>query len=204
MIPSREKFRSFGTELLRQFLIAAIALLVAGLARKYLLAALEWRIVWVTFYPAVVVAAVLGGWMGGLFATAGACLIARFGWPLFVNSPFLSHPADWLGLYAYVFNCLLIVGTAQLMHRERSRALMAQEQAERANARKALRESGDRYKAILQASLDGFLVMDAEGRITETNKAYSDLSGYGIDELVGMHLHRRVVDGTPELVQSRF
>lgn len=50
-------------------------------------------------------------------------------------------------------------------------------------AEEALRKEEARYKAIIQASTDGFLLMDLDGKILETNKAYCEMSGYTSDEV---------------------
>ncbi|MEK7390973.1 MAG: ATP-binding protein, partial [Fibrobacterota bacterium] len=129
------KLTSF--EILRQIGISVLAICIAVVARKYPLAQLEGRIVWVTFYPAVMMSAVLGGWIAGTLTTAGSCFIAVLCWSLFVTTPFIHGSADWLGLWAFVFNCALMIGTAQLMHRERAKAWIAKEQAEAANRTKS-------------------------------------------------------------------
>ena len=52
----------------------------------------------------------------------------------------------------------------------------------------ALREREDRYRAILQTAIDGFLLVDVEGRILEVNDAYCRMSGYSSDELRQMRI----------------
>ena len=61
--------------MLRNLGILLLAMVVAVLARKFLLGALETRIVWVTFYPAVVIAAFYGGWITGLLSAVASCLL---------------------------------------------------------------------------------------------------------------------------------
>ena len=45
-------------------------------------------------------------------------------------------------------------------------------------------------EAVLRTALDGFVIVDAAGRILETNDAYCRLSGYTRDELLRMRVHR--------------
>lgn len=52
----------------------------------------------------------------------------------------------------------------------------------------ALRERDDRYRAILQTAIDGFLLVDVEGRILEVNDAYCRMSGYSSNELQQMRI----------------
>ncbi len=117
--------------------IALLALLVASLVRYSILAALGTRIVWVTFYPAVMLAALTGGWAAGTLVALGSCLIALYAWPLFTTQPFIAVGADWLGLAAFLVNCAMIIAVAEAMRRARTRAVQAREQAEAANRAKS-------------------------------------------------------------------
>ena len=44
------------------------------------------------------------------------------------------------------------------------------------------------YKTIIRATVDGFLLVDMQGRFLEVNDAYSRLIGYGRDELLMMNI----------------
>jgi PAS domain S-box-containing protein len=52
----------------------------------------------------------------------------------------------------------------------------------------ALREAHDANAAILSASLDGYWVIDSDGRLLDVNSAYIWQSGYARDEVVGKHI----------------
>lgn len=49
-----------------------------------------------------------------------------------------------------------------------------------------LRRAHEEYRAILQAALDGFFLIDWGGRILDTNLAAADLAGYPREELLKM------------------
>jgi len=51
-----------------------------------------------------------------------------------------------------------------------------------------IRQHELQYRAVIETSKDGFLVVDMQGRILETNDAYACLSGYSADELVTMNI----------------
>ena len=51
-----------------------------------------------------------------------------------------------------------------------------------------LSESERMYKTVNQTALDGFWLVDAEGRIQEVNDAYCRLTGYTRDELLAMRI----------------
>lgn len=54
------------------------------------------------------------------------------------------------------------------------------------------------YHAILRAALDGFLVVDTQGRILEVNDAYCCMSGYTREELLAMRIQDIDAMETPE------
>jgi PAS domain S-box-containing protein len=61
---------------------------------------------------------------------------------------------------------------------------------ERKQAQAALAHSAARHQSILQTAMDGFWLVDPEGRLLEVNETYCQMSGYRAPELLAM----RVVD----------
>ncbi|MHB1318311.1 MAG: hybrid sensor histidine kinase/response regulator, partial [Anaerolineae bacterium] len=59
---------------------------------------------------------------------------------------------------------------------------------ERKRAEEQLRERERRYRSILHTALDGFWLVDTQGRLLEVNEAYCQMSGYSRDELLSMHV----------------
>ncbi|MEE8392406.1 MAG: hypothetical protein V3S14_16630, partial [Anaerolineae bacterium] len=64
--------------------------------RIWPLGALELRIPWVTFYPAVMAASLYGGFYTDLLATVLTVLTILFWTP--TGQPFIDDPGDWLGM----------------------------------------------------------------------------------------------------------
>lgn len=122
----------------RRYGLAVVVVAFAAVLRIWPLQALGSSLVWLTFYPAVVVVAIYGGLGAGLFAVGLACLVARFLWPLLVAQPFIATNADWLGMVVFVLNGTLISGVAEAMRRANARARKAQAQAEAANRAKSV------------------------------------------------------------------
>jgi PAS domain S-box-containing protein len=57
---------------------------------------------------------------------------------------------------------------------------------ERKRSEEALRESDERHRTILQTAMDGFWLVDTQGRLLDVNAAYCRISGYSKTELLTM------------------
>ncbi|MCC6695285.1 MAG: PAS domain S-box protein [Candidatus Hydrogenedentes bacterium] len=69
---------------------------------------------------------------------------------------------------------------------------------ERMQAEKALREREQHLHTILQTTVDGFWVLDCQGRFIEVNDAACRMLGYRRDEILGMVITDLDVDESPE------
>jgi PAS domain S-box-containing protein len=58
----------------------------------------------------------------------------------------------------------------------------------RKHPEQTLQESESLYKSILQTSVDGFWLVDMQGRILEANDSYCQMSGYSQEELKNMSI----------------
>jgi signal transduction histidine kinase/DNA-binding NarL/FixJ family response regulator len=116
--------------------VVAIGLIAAGVGlRIWPLSGLGLRIPYVTFYPAVMAAALFGGFYAGLMATVLSVLVVLFWTP--TGQPFVDDPGDYLGMAVFFVNCMIISGISEAMHRARTRATEAKERAEAANRAKS-------------------------------------------------------------------
>ncbi|PTL35310.1 hypothetical protein CLG94_10410 [Candidatus Methylomirabilis limnetica] len=59
---------------------------------------------------------------------------------------------------------------------------------ERKQAEEALRASAARHQAVLMTAMDGFWMVDTQGRLLEVNEAYIRMSGYSIEELLSLRI----------------
>jgi PAS domain S-box-containing protein len=60
---------------------------------------------------------------------------------------------------------------------------------EHKQAEEALREQTIRNELILQTAMDGFFILEIEGKVIKANYGASVISGYSQEELVGMNIH---------------
>ena len=65
--------------------IAIIAVLVTSLIRKFFLGSLDDKVVWITFYPMVTIAAIIGVFFSGILTTVFTILIVVFQWNIFTT-----------------------------------------------------------------------------------------------------------------------
>jgi len=66
----------------------------------------------------------------------------------------------------------------------------------RKNSEETVRESEKRRLAILETAMDGFWLVDMQGRLLEVNETYCRMSGYSAQELRSMHISAlEVVEG---------
>ena len=61
-----------------------------------------------------------------------------------------------------------------------------------------------RHKQVLAAAMDGFWMIDAQGVLEEANEAYAKMSGYSIQELVGMNISQLEVREGQEEVNAHI
>ena len=61
-----------------------------------------------------------------------------------------------------------------------------------------------RYKRVLDMMIEGFWMIDRDGRLHEVNAAYARMSGYSIDELLTMNIHQLEAPESPERLREQF
>ncbi len=157
---------------------------VAAGVRVWPLEALGPHLAWLTFYPAVMIAAIYGGFLAGLLAAGLSCLVVAFGWPLLVAEPFIQGTAGMLGLAIFLLNSLLVCGVVEALHRARVRAGAAQKEAE--SLARARAESERFLKSIINAVPNMIGYWDKNLRFRFANEAYQEWHGKRPDAIIGM------------------
>jgi PAS domain S-box-containing protein len=72
---------------------------------------------------------------------------------------------------------------------------------EKIKVERALKESEEKYRKIIETTSKGFMLIDKTGKLIDVNPAYCDLSGYTKDELLNMCISDVEVVEKPEEIK---
>jgi signal transduction histidine kinase/CheY-like chemotaxis protein len=142
----------------QRFLIAFAVVGMAVVFRVVFLKALDNRIPYLTFYPAVTVAALFGGLFAGLAATALSAITLAH-WLLPGDSVLAMSSIELTAFGVFLASSILVSSIAEALHRSQIKAAQASAEAAKANVRAQL---GALQAAILQYLPFDFLVRDRE------------------------------------------
>ena len=150
---------------------------------------------YVTFYPAVMVVALLAGFGPGALATALAGLTAAY-WILPPEGFAVASSVERLGLVIFTGMGLFMSVVAELYRRKRDKAAAYDREA-------ALRESHARLAAFAEATFEGLVESDA-GRIVDCNSQFARLVGYSVDEMRGLDIASLIPPEERDRVMANF
>ncbi len=171
--------------------IAAVCLVgVAAAIRIHPLESLGSTLPFLTFYPAVTIAAIYGGLWAGLLGTALACVTVVFLWPLIVANPFITDPTDWLRMLAFVFVCAITSGVAEAVRRAQrcvERAKMEAEVEAEASQRSAeAAVERERFLTAVADAMPGMVAYwDKNLHCRFANRPYLEWFGKAPEQLIG-------------------
>ena len=157
----------------RHYALAFVAVLVAAGARRVLAPLFGEQLPFLTFFPAVAVAAWYGGFGPGVFATAGAALLATLLVPAY-DPAALAGAAYWIGLTVFVTGNVVISALSERLHAARFAA---------AEAAEATRRSDVRSRRLFQSNIMGIVFWKADGTVTDANDAFLALAAFTRAEL---------------------
>ncbi|MFI4939877.1 MAG: EAL domain-containing protein [Burkholderiales bacterium] len=178
----------------QKYLLAFAMVALAALLRVWPLHILGSTLVWITFYPAVMLVAVLGNFAAGLLATILACATAFFLWPFLAEHPFINGAADWLGMAVFIINGTAISCVAEAARRANIRARKAQKEAEAATCAIQLSSEAviksERFIKSVTDAIPGMVSYWDKNLICRfANARYAEWFGYHSNNVVGATLH---------------
>lgn len=138
----------------------------------------------VTFYPIVMVIAIVAGFWPGVLATALASLAADY-WIIPPIGHFsINLPADQARLTIFIFLGLFVSLISEL-HRRRSNKASAHIEVELRNRQEALLESEKRFQTMVNAMPQLGWIANPDGYITWYNKRWYEYTGTTPDQMEG-------------------
>ena len=190
-----------------RYFVAVVAVIAATALRLAFLSSLTTQSPFLTFYPAVVLAALYGGLRAGLLTTVLSVLVVDYFWLEPAGMFSIGQPSDWVTAAVFSASCILIAIVTEALHSARTRASAAETEAllavERMEAAERLRETEGRYHALFTGMTEGFaiheLITDEAGKpidylFLDINPAFENLTGLKRRDVVG-RTHNEVLPG---------
>ncbi|PKO94432.1 MAG: hypothetical protein CVU16_02845 [Betaproteobacteria bacterium HGW-Betaproteobacteria-10] len=170
------------------YALAVVAVALSWLLRLALTAWVgEGLPLFITFYPALMLATLFRGRGPGLLAmgliTASVTywLLPPVGWAI-------AAPVDIVNLLLFSGMSLLIIVFTEIYRESRAKAAAydseAASRAARAAAEEVLLQSERRYRLLVEQVADGIFMADAQGRYVDVNAAGAQMLGYSRDEIL--------------------
>jgi len=173
--PGRRALTLFALYGLAILLVMAATLIRWGLGRAF--GSLP---TYLTYYPALILAALIGGVGPGLAATGLGALAALY---FFIPPTYKLAVASLGDGVALALFCVLGAFISVVTGRLRA---AGSEQTRRAE--EALRQVEAKFRSYIERSPLAILVADREGRIVDANRAATELLGYDAAALSAMHI----------------
>jgi PAS domain S-box-containing protein len=172
--------------------IAIALVLVSAAFRLAFLSALGMQAPFVLFFPAVILAALYGGWRSGLIATALSALLADYFWIEPAGSLGVDRLSDWLAMIIFVLSGVMVIWVIKAMHGAHKRAASSEAQAllaaEREAAAEALRKGEEKYRLLVENAPSAIYEIDfIKNRFSMVNEGMCKMIGYSEAELLAMN-----------------
>ena len=171
------------TALWQRLLVALLIIGVASAIRAAFFGGLGRGIPYLTYYPAVMLAALYGGLFSG-FLAAGTSAGLNFFW----TQRGVMSPVEWLAMVVFLLSCTMISFICEAMHRAQARAERAQEKAEAANRAKSafLASMSHELRTPLNAILGFSGLLRHDAKLSKDQRQTLDLITRSGEHLLGL------------------
>ena len=207
--------------------VALALVLISAIVRLVFLQTLGTELTFITFYPAVMIAALYSGLRGGLAATLASAFLADYFWMEPVGSLITARPIDLVALAIFAGSGILVSWVADQLLRTQARL----RRGETWRAFELEKRVAERTASLLQAtailrgigenSPDPIYAKDAGGRFLYANPAVLAVIGKSAETVLGQtdadwhsnadqaaavmaNDHRVMRGGVPEVIEETF
>jgi PAS domain S-box-containing protein len=109
--------------------VTVAIVVAAAVMRLVFLQELETHVAFITFYPAVMIAALYGGIRAGLLATALSSLLGDYFWIEQTGQFSIEEPSEWLSIAVFSCTGVMISWITETMHHALARVAVAETEA---------------------------------------------------------------------------
>jgi PAS domain S-box-containing protein len=165
--------------------------LIATLLRWAIGGLVDGRIPFTTYYPAILLATLLGGFWWGTLASV---LSAAVAWWVFMPPTFGFEldQAQLVSLITFILVCLLLVGTVTALNAAVDLLLVE------SNFRREAQIALGQLASVAETSEDAIITKDLDGIITSWNKGAERIFGYEADEMIGKPINLLIPADRPD------
>ena len=178
--------------------VALVAVAAALLLRKALTAYVgETLPTYITFYPAIMVVAVLAGFRSGMFATVLTVIAVDY----WIASPkalfFTGTSAEIAGVILFFLMGVFLNVFTELYRRAREKAAAYEKEVAMLESQNELRQQREWLRVTLSSIGEAVLAADTNGRITLLNPTAEKLTGWTQEECQGKEVGTvlKLIDG---------
>jgi PAS domain S-box-containing protein len=176
-----------------RYAVGVLAAVIAAAIRLQFLGILELRVTFLTFFAAVAVAALYGGFGAGLVATVLSALLAKYFWMEPIGQLAITDLADLLSMLVFLASGALISYLTEATYRAQARAHKAEEQsklsAEREKAAVDLQQTESKYRELVQNANTAIIRWKRDGAIAFFNEYAQKFFGYSEEDVLGKSIN---------------
>ncbi len=168
--------------------VLTLALMGLALWVRLAIAPVNAGLQYVTFFPAVTLAAILGGYRAGLLSTAVGLVFATYIFtpPYYSISIKVLQTSAWSNM-VFLMDGIIMSYAIEAMHRYRRRYALELQQSREAHA--ALEESTQYLKTIIDNLHAYVALLDVHGVVQEVNKASLERAGCERSQVIGKYFY---------------